>query len=75
MPLDASTRRPRREPYSYIRQRYGLDYRPKQRVRHTVTGRAGVVCREPESGAHYVSVRFDGVSHTVPCHPQELTPE
>lgn len=58
--------------YDYVRQMYGVDPKPGQRVRHRVTGRSGEVRREDRSQAHYVMVRFDGQKHALPCHPTEL---
>lgn len=57
--------------YDYIKRTYGVTPEPGSRVRHTVTGKSGVIARaigDPQ----YVRVRFDGVTFTVPCHPEEL---
>lgn len=58
--------------YAYIQRTYGLTFTAGQRVRHTVTGKAGMVVREDPSQAHYVQVRFDDRKYGVPCHPEEL---
>jgi len=59
-------------PYDYIQQAYGLSFNPRMRVKHTVTKQYGEVRRQGNTSANYVSVRFDGEKHNVPCHPQEL---
>jgi len=58
--------------YDYVRRTYGIDPRPGQLVKHTVTGKTGMISRENKSQGHYVMVRFNGQKHTVPCHPTEL---
>ena len=59
--------------YDYIKRTYGLDFRSGERVTHTVTGKSGEVRRAGTSiPAHYVAVRFDGMKHNSPCHPEEL---
>lgn len=58
--------------YDYIKQRYGISLTVGQRVRHTVTGRPGVIVPEAPSGNHYARVRFDGSDFDLPCHPEEL---
>lgn len=61
-------------PYTYIRDRYGLLVVVGERVKHTETGRIGMVC-EPTTeagGGHHVRVLFDGDTHALPCHPQAL---
>jgi hypothetical protein len=58
--------------YAYIKQHYGLEFEPGDRVTHTVTQKAGQVTREDLSQSHYVQVRFDDRKFSVPCHPQEL---
>jgi hypothetical protein len=59
--------------YQYIKQRYGLKFAPKMRVQHTVTNKFGEVRPEEGLSSQYVSVRFDGLKHDLPCHPEELT--
>lgn len=58
--------------YDYIKRAYGLTFKPKMRVRHTVTDRLGAVRRPGNTPGNYVSVRFDGEGHNLPCHPLEL---
>jgi hypothetical protein len=58
--------------YAYIKQRYGVAFAFRDRVRHTINGKAGMVVREDPSQAHYVMVRFDDRKYAVPCHPGEL---
>ena len=58
--------------YDYIRRRYGRNFAELMSVKHTVTGRDGIVKREDKSQSHYVMVRFAGDKHRVPCHPEEL---
>jgi len=58
--------------YEYIQRAYGLTFKPKMRVRHTVTGNSGEVRRPGPIASSYVSVRFDGMNHNRPCHPEEL---
>lgn len=57
--------------YDYIRRTYRVDPIVGSRVTHQVTGKAGVIVR-PQGDPQYVQVRFDGVRHTLPCHPTEL---
>jgi hypothetical protein len=59
-------------PYDYIRRAYSVKPQPGSRVRHTETGRAGTIMRTPNSGAHHVSVKFDGDRFALPCHPLAL---
>lgn len=58
--------------YAYIESYYGLTFKTKMRVRHTVTEKFGEVRRPSGSQDNYVSVRFDGLNHNRPCHPEEL---
>lgn len=64
--------RPSAAAYDYIQKTYGLTFRVGQRVRHTTTGKSGIVTREDRSQGHYVQVRFDDKKFSAPCHPQEL---
>ncbi len=59
-------------PYRYIREMYGLDFRPGERVALEITNKPGTVAREDRSVSHYVQVRFDGQRHLSPCHPGSL---
>ncbi|MGL5447471.1 MAG: hypothetical protein ACRDBL_09195 [Rhabdaerophilum sp.] len=61
--------------YAYIERTYGSTFKVGLRVRHTVTGKSGMVTREDLSQAHYVQVRFDDRKFSVPCHPKELVIE
>ncbi len=58
--------------YDYIEKMYGTKFTPKMRVQHTVTGNFGEVRRPGNTPGNYVSVRFDGFAHNMPCHPSEL---
>lgn len=58
-------------PYDYIRRTYAVDPVPGERVKHTVTGKSGVIVRT-RGDPQYVQVRFDGQKHSLPCHPTEL---
>jgi hypothetical protein len=60
--------------YDYIRQAYGLDFKPGQRVHHNEGCNLpdGTVARENKNQAHHVMVRFDGRKHSDPCHPKAL---
>lgn len=57
--------------YPYIRHVYAVSPDPGCRVRHQITNRQGVITR-PRGDPQYVSVRFDGDKHSLPCHPTEL---
>lgn len=61
-------------PYSYIERTYGSDFKPGERVRHTVTKNWGEVLRV-KGDPQYYQVRFDGRKHGLPCHPDEITRE
>lgn len=61
--------------YDYIQRAYGKNPIVGQRVRHTETGRKGIVTPEGESAAHYVQVQFDGDTSPRPCHPLALADE
>lgn len=52
--------------YDYIRSYYGVPARVGMRVR--LGGREGVIVRTRKQ-LHYVHVRFDGASFSVPAHP------
>lgn len=58
--------------YDYIRGYY--DFKPivGRRVMHDETRKEGVITREKRSHGHYVQVRFDGMKHSLPCHPSSL---
>lgn len=58
--------------YEYIKQTYDFDASIGERVEHTVTKKRGVIAREDKSAGHYVQVKFDGMNHARPCHPDEL---
>lgn len=60
--------------YRYIHRTYGTTFKPGDRVKHTVTGKAGEV-RPVRDDPQYYSVRFDGLNHNRPCHPDELVSE
>lgn len=49
---------------SYVRSRYGVDYKRGDRV--TIDGRIGTVVSFPDQ---YLGVRFDGDSFTSRAHP------
>jgi hypothetical protein len=64
--------------YDYIKRTYDVTPVVGGRVKHMVTGESGVIARESPGQAHYVRVKFDGKSFSLPCHPTELeylTPE
>ena len=58
--------------YDYIKRTYTFQPQVGRRVKHTVTGKLGVISREDRSASHYVQVRFDGQRFALPCHPMEL---
>lgn len=58
--------------YDYIKRTYTFQPKVGKKVRHTVTNGEGVITRENLGQGHYVQVRFDGHSHSSPCHPGEL---
>ena len=58
--------------YDYIKRTYRVDPKVGDRVRHQVTKKIGTITREDKSQSHYVKVKFDGYSHSSPCHPTEL---
>lgn len=58
--------------YDYIKRTYSFIPEVGRRVKHSVTGRAGEIRRESRSQGQYVMVRFDGLKHSLPCHPGEL---
>lgn len=58
--------------YEYVRQAYGVDPVPGQRVRFTEgKPRFGMIASR-RAYDHYVWVRFDGEKHPSPCHPTSL---
>jgi hypothetical protein len=59
--------------YEYIERMYGFKAEVGRRVRHSVTQRDGVIAREKPAVGHYVQVKFDGMAHALPCHPEELS--
>lgn len=61
-------------PYRYIERTYGTTFKPGDRVKHTVTQGVGEV-RPVRDDPQYYSVRFDGIKHSLPCHPGELVAE
>lgn len=61
-----------RKPYDYIRHTYSFDPVIDRRVRHTITGREGVIAPEEPGAGHYVQVRFGDDTWALPCHPMEL---
>lgn len=58
--------------YDYIKRAYGFNAEIGKRVQHTENLREGVIAREDRSAGHYVQVKFDGMNHARPCHPDEL---
>jgi hypothetical protein len=58
--------------YEYIKRTYSFQPEVGRRVRHLYTTNAGVITRENRSASHYVQVRFDGKTFSLPCHPDEL---
>lgn len=58
--------------YDYIRGAYSFNPEIGLRVRHDETRKEGVITRENPSCSHYVQVRFDGMGHSLPCHPGSL---
>ena len=59
-------------PYAYVRQYYGVNPVPGERVRFEHDGREGVIARR-QAYDQYVWVKFDGSKHAVPVHPTDLT--
>lgn len=62
--------------YEYVKQAYGVPADPRKRVKlpgHRPT-EEGVIARK-KAYDHYVHVRFDGQSFSVPVHPTELVYE
>lgn len=58
--------------YDYIKETYRFDAKVGDRVQHTITKKYGSIARENKSSGHYVQVRFDGGTFSLPCHPDEL---
>jgi hypothetical protein len=52
----------------YVRNYYGVPARAGMRVRYLATGKEGVIVRKRDN-LHYIHVKFDGASRSVPCHP------
>jgi hypothetical protein len=52
----------------YVRNYYGVPARVGMRVR--AYGKEGVIVRKREN-LHYIHVRFDGSTFSVPCHPTD----
>jgi hypothetical protein len=59
-------------PYDYVRRMYGVEPIVGARVRHTETGRFGVIAPMSPTHGHYVQVRFDGQRFASNCHPTAL---
>lgn len=57
--------------YRYIERTYGTTFKPGDRVKHTVTNKTGEI-RRASGDPQYYNVRFDGLDHNRPCHPDEL---
>jgi hypothetical protein len=58
--------------YEYVKQHYGVNPVPGQRVIGPNGKMSGIIARR-RSYDHYVYVKFDGTKHSVPCHPLDLT--
>lgn len=58
--------------YDYIKRAYTFCPEIGKQVRHTVTGKVGVIRPEDRSQGHYVQVRFADRNFSLPCHPMEL---
>lgn len=56
----------------YIRGSYSFNPIVGRRVRHDETRKEGVITEEDMNDGHYVQVRFDGMEHSLPCHPGSL---
>jgi hypothetical protein len=52
--------------YDYIRQTYGVDFKPGERI--AMDGKPGTVTR-PMADPQYLRVRFDGLRHISNVHP------
>jgi hypothetical protein len=57
--------------YEYVKQAYGVNPVPGQRVRHNEIDKHGVIARR-KSYDNYVYVKFDGEEFAKPCHPCAL---
>jgi hypothetical protein len=57
--------------YEYVKQAYGVNPVPGQRVRHNENDKHGVIARR-KSYDNYVYVKFDGEEFAKPCHPCAL---
>lgn len=58
--------------YDYVSRHYAFKPIVGRRVMHDETRKCGVITRESASQGHYVQVRFDGMKHSLPCHPGSL---
>lgn len=56
----------RRVAYNYIRQAYGVEFKPGERI--AMDGKPGTVIRA-QGDPQYLSVRFDGQKHVSYAHP------
>jgi hypothetical protein len=54
----------------YVRRAYGVPARVGMRVKYLATGKEGVIVRKREN-LHYIHVKFDGATFSVPCHPTD----
>lgn len=66
---------PAQKPYAYVNATYGVPAAPGVKVTASWQGclpRSGVIVAK-RSYDHYVHVRWDGTSHDVPVHPNDLT--
>jgi len=52
--------------YKYVREAYGVDPNPGQRI--TMDGKPGTIVR-PTGDPQYLRVRFDGQKHVSNVHP------
>jgi hypothetical protein len=62
---------PREEPYSYVKNYYGVNPVIGARVTTADGKKSGVIVRK-QSYDQYVHVKFDGTKFDVPCHPMDL---
>ena len=60
--------RPNPDCYDYVRRYYGVPAHAGTRVR--CGGKEGVIVRK-QGSQQYIFVQFDGVKHSVPCHPTD----
>lgn len=66
-----ATRKPKQEPYAYVKSYYGVNPVPGHRVTTEDGTRSGTIARM-RAYNQYVYVTFDGSKFAVPCHPKEL---